>query len=70
VVLALGTKVFIATNAAGGAQTGMVPGSIMIINDHVNGLKRSAIAGLCRNCLLLVVTHSLTQSINLLLMQI
>jgi len=36
---------FMATNAAGGAQLGMTPGSIMVIRDHINGLKRSALAG-------------------------
>mmetsp|Transcript_131382 Transcript_131382/g.195714 ORF Transcript_131382/g.195714 Transcript_131382/m.195714 type:complete len:835 (+) Transcript_131382:17-2521(+) len=36
----LGAKIFIATNAAGGALDEMNPGDAMIITDHVNILKR------------------------------
>lgn len=43
-VIHLGVRLFIATNAAGGAQSGMEPGAIMVIRDHVNELKRSPLA--------------------------
>jgi purine-nucleoside phosphorylase len=37
----LGVKIFMATNAAGGAIPGMWPGCIMMITDHLNLLRRS-----------------------------
>eukprot|EP01094_Clydonella_sp_ATCC50884_P017414 TRINITY_DN3027_c0_g1_i1.p1 TRINITY_DN3027_c0_g1~~TRINITY_DN3027_c0_g1_i1.p1 ORF type:complete len:710 (-),score=177.74 TRINITY_DN3027_c0_g1_i1:908-2977(-) len=43
-VIQLGVRLFIATNAAGGAQDGMQPGAIMVIRDHINELKRTPFA--------------------------
>ena len=41
----LGCKLYIATNAAGGAQSGMEPGAVMVIRDHVNALRRTPFGG-------------------------
>lgn len=41
----LGVKTLILTNAAGGINTGFVPGDLMVIDDHVNLLGSSPLAG-------------------------
>jgi purine-nucleoside phosphorylase len=41
----LGAKVVILTNAAGGIAPHLVPGSIMLISDHLNLMGRSPLAG-------------------------
>jgi purine-nucleoside phosphorylase len=41
-----GVKLLIATNASGGCLPGMLPGCLMIINDHINFYKRNPLAGI------------------------
>jgi purine-nucleoside phosphorylase len=41
----LGVKTLILTNAAGGINTGFVPGDLMVIDDHINLLGSSPLAG-------------------------
>ena len=45
VASALGVNVVIVTNAAGGVTRGLEPGSLMLIEDHVNLMWRSPLAG-------------------------
>jgi purine-nucleoside phosphorylase len=42
---ALGVKVLILTNAAGGINTGFNPGDLMVIDDHINLLGSSPLVG-------------------------
>jgi purine-nucleoside phosphorylase len=42
---ALGVKTLILTNAAGGINTGFIPGDLMVIDDHINLLGASPLAG-------------------------
>jgi purine-nucleoside phosphorylase len=42
---ALGIKVLILTNAAGGINTGFVPGDLMVIDDHLNLLGSNPLVG-------------------------
>jgi purine-nucleoside phosphorylase len=41
----LGTKVVILTNAAGGINTGLAPGALMLIEDHINLLGGNPLVG-------------------------
>ena len=41
----LGVKALILTNAAGGINTGFAPGDLMVIDDHINLLGASPLAG-------------------------
>lgn len=45
----LDCKLFLATNAAGGAQKGMFPGCLFVIRDHLNAFKRNPLAGLAEH---------------------
>ena len=42
---ALGARTLVLTNAAGGIRPDLVPGSIMLVDDHVNLMFRSPLAG-------------------------
>ena len=42
---ALGVKVLILTNAAGGINSGFAPGDLMVIDDHINLLGSSPLTG-------------------------
>lgn len=42
---ALGVRTLILTNAAGGINTGFVPGDLMVIDDHINLLGSSPLVG-------------------------
>lgn len=42
---ALGVKTLILTNAAGGINTAFIPGDLMVIDDHINLLGASPLAG-------------------------
>jgi purine-nucleoside phosphorylase len=42
---ALGCEVLVQTNAAGSLRSEMVPGSLMLINDHINPSQRSPLVG-------------------------
>ena len=45
VLVALGAKVLIVTNAAGGLQPGWAPGTLMLIRDHIDLLRDHALRG-------------------------
>ena len=45
VVRALGAPVLIVSNAAGGIRAGFAPGTLMLIDDHVNFMFRNPLAG-------------------------
>lgn len=45
VLNALGAKVYIASNAAGGVRRTLRPGDLMVINDHLNLMFRNPLAG-------------------------
>jgi purine-nucleoside phosphorylase len=45
VLHALGAETLIVSNAAGGARTGMKPGTVMLIKDHVNLMFRNPLIG-------------------------
>jgi len=45
VLAALGVEVLILTNAAGGADPGLEPGEILVLDDHINLMFRSPLAG-------------------------
>ena len=42
---ALGARTLVLTNAAGGIRTDLVPGSVMLVDDHLNLMFRSVLAG-------------------------
>ena len=41
----LGARTLVLTNAAGGIRTDLVPGSVMLVDDHLNLMFRSVLAG-------------------------
>lgn len=41
----LGARVIIVTNAAGSLDPGLLPGSILLLNDHINLMARNPLAG-------------------------
>lgn len=45
VMLALGARTLLVTNAAGGLNRSFVPGDLMLIDDHINLLWRSPLSG-------------------------
>ncbi|HTR56244.1 MAG TPA: purine-nucleoside phosphorylase [Kofleriaceae bacterium] len=45
VLIALGAKVLLVTNAAGGLQPGWPPGTLMLIRDHIDMLRDHALRG-------------------------
>ena len=45
VMAVVGVKTVLLSNAAGGAGVGMQPGSILVITDHLNLLRRSVVDG-------------------------
>ncbi|MEP6781141.1 MAG: purine-nucleoside phosphorylase [Gemmatimonadaceae bacterium] len=45
VLSALGAKVYIASNAAGGVRRTLRPGDLMVINDHLNLMFRNPLSG-------------------------
>jgi len=46
VLNALGAKVIIVTNASGGISEGLIPGSFMIIEDHINLMRANPLIGI------------------------
>ncbi len=48
IAAALGTPVFLVTNAAGGANPGFGPGTLMLIADHLNLMGRNPLIGAAR----------------------
>ena len=45
IAIGLGIDVFIATNAAGGIRRDLEPGDLVLLDDHINLLSRSPLAG-------------------------
>ena len=45
VLAALGSEVLLVTNAAGGIRSGMQPGDLMLLSDHLNLIGRNPLAG-------------------------